>query len=353
MEIRDLAQVYEKKSDDELIQLGVSSQQLTREAQAALTIELARRRIDAAQFLRPSENVEETIIGRRLTSGTFSAAPLPTAEFVAEVYRVYRNHLWLFTKLAAPAVVLGYAAAVARRNELREIAARLPRGFELTNHKADMLEMWLLSLGGYLVIWLGFSFSFGAICSATDQIATGNIPSVLTCFSDIRRRIGSFLHLSLLLSLLFFVLMGVSVLIMTGVFSILHQVHYHLGSLAIQIVSFGIGGLAMLVFSRFGLAVPALILGHCTVGQAVFRSDELSEGKWTILAVLLSKSLLGGYVAAMLPFWLTAWLWTYVQFPRWFPELASITAVSFVEPFMFIGLALLYLRTSMPRSALT
>jgi hypothetical protein len=353
MEIRDIAQVYEKKSDDELIQLGMSSQELTREAQAALTIELARRRIDAAQFLRPSENVEETTIGRPLSSGTFSAAPLPTAEFIAEVYRVYRNHLWLFTKLAAPAVALGYAAAVARRNELREIAARLPRGFELTHYKTELVEMWLVSLSAYLVIWLGFSFSFGAVCSATDQITTGSIPSVLTCFSDVRSRIGSFLRLSLLLSLLFFVVMGVAILIMMGVFSILHQVHYHLGSWAIQILSFGISGLATLVFSRLGLAVPALILGHCRVGQAVFRSDELSEGKWAILAVLLSKSLLGGYVAAMLPFWLTAWLWTYVQLPRWFPEFASITAVSFVEPFMFIGFALLYLKTSMPRSALT
>jgi hypothetical protein len=334
MQTYDLAQVYENKSDQELILLGMSSEQLTPEAQAALTVELARRRIDASQ-LNPSGRNEERAIRQPTAGETLCGTSLPAAEFIAEVYRVYRDHLWLFARLAAPAVVLGYAAAVARRNELREIAARLPRGFEITNHKTDMIEMWLVSLGGYLVIWLGFSFSFGTICSA------------------VRNRISSFLRLSLLLLLLFFVVMGVAALIMAGVFSILRQVHYHLGSLAIQLLSFGTAGLAMLVFSRFALAIPVLILGNSRAGKAIFRSDELSEGKWTILAVLLSKSLIGGYVAAMFPFWLAGWLWAYVRLPRWFPELASITAVSFVEPFMFVGLALLYLKTSMPRAAST
>jgi len=60
-------------------------------------------------------------------------------------------------------------------------------------------------------------------------------------------------------------------------------------------------GIALLVFSRFALAMPALILGDYPVGKAIFRSDELTERKWLVLAVLLLKSLVGGYIAGMLP----------------------------------------------------
>jgi hypothetical protein len=69
----------------------------------------------------------------------------------------------------------------------------------------------------------------------------------------------------------------------------------------------------LLVFSRFGLAVPALVLDDRSVSQAMFRSDELTEGKWLILAILLVKSLIGGYVAGMIPFWLPRWAWPYIQ----------------------------------------
>jgi hypothetical protein len=41
--------------------------------------------------------------------------------------------------------------------------------------------------------------------------------------------------------------------------------------------------------SRFGLAIPALILDDYRVGQSMFRSDELTERKWLILAALVGK----------------------------------------------------------------
>jgi len=103
------------------------------------------------------------------------------------------------------------------------------------------------------------------------------------------------------------------------------------------------------MLSRFGLAIPALVLDNYRVGQAMFRSDELTEGKWLTLAVLLSKSLIGGYVAGMLPFWLASWIQTSIVLPAWFRWVltaASIAGVTVVEPTMFIGFVLLYLRMS-------
>jgi hypothetical protein len=83
----------------------------------------------------------------------------------------------------------------------------------------------------------------------------------------------------------------------------------------------------------------------------MFRSDELTEGEWLILAILLAKSLIGGYIAGMFPFWLAGWIWAYVRLPWRFLAVASISAVTVVEPFMFIGFALLYIRMAALSSA--
>ena len=82
----------------------------------------------------------------------------------------------------------------------------------------------------------------------------------------------------------------------------------------------------------------------------MFRSDELTEGKWLTLAILLAKSLIGAYIAGMFPFWLAGWIWAYVRLPRQFLAVVSIAGVTAVEPFMFIGFALLYVRMSVSSS---
>ena len=127
-------------------------------------------------------------------------------------------------------------------------------------------------------------------------------------------------------------------------FWILHQRRMHPSIFTTQSVSFLCVGFSLLVLSRFGLALPALILDNCRIGQAMFRSDELTEGKWLTLAILLAKSLIGGYIAGMFPFWLAGLIWAYVRLPRQFLSVMSIAGVTVVEPFMFIGFALLYVR---------
>src|SRR5207247_3410246 len=101
--------------------------------------------------------------------------------------------------------------------------------------------------------------------------------------------------------------------------------------------------------------MPAIILDDYTVANALFRSDELTEGKWLTLAVLLFKCIVVGYVAALWPFWLAQWIPNTISLPAWFPWflwIASVMAVAFVEPVMFIGFALLYIRESGLSSAL-
>jgi hypothetical protein len=56
----------------------------------------------------------------------------------------------------------------------------------------------------------------------------------------------------------------------------------------------------------------------------------------------------------MLPFWLARWIPANVTLPWWFGwslTIASVCAVTVIEPVMFIGFALLYLKTSEQSSA--
>jgi hypothetical protein len=96
--------------------------------------------------------------------------------------------------------------------------------------------------------------------------------------------------------------------------------------------------------------VPALILDNYGLKDALRRSAQLTRGKWAILAALLFKSVAGGYIAGMLPFWLARFIPAAVQLPSWFGWFliaASVALVSIVEPLMFIGFALIYLKTSL------
>lgn len=64
---------------------------------------------------------------------------------------------------------------------------------------------------------------------------------------------------------------------------------------------------------------------------------------------LLLKSLVGGYIAGMLPFWLARWIPADVNLPSWFQWVlagVSVAAVSVVEPILFIGFTMLYLKTT-------
>ncbi len=242
-----------------------------------------------------------------------------------EVLRVYRDQFWFFIKLVAPAVVVGYIAVRIGLNEGREIAHQLLRVpiSEILRHRIEFVEIWLADWAGYLVSWMAFSFSFGAICFAVDEIKTGVTPSVTGSFGAIGHRLGSFLRLSLLLFFMILAAAGVGGLLLDGVLRMLRQGHVHLDRFGIFVLTFGLSCLALLVMSRFGLAIPALLLDDYPVGQAMFRSDELTEGKWLTLAALLAKSLIGGYVAGMFPFWMASFIPADVQLPSWFPSLLS------------------------------
>lgn len=350
MQIPDFAQLYQAKTDEELVELAASLEQLTTEARFALQGELSRRRISIHNDCSESpNNGGKQVSVKSATAGLRETEWQGVGNFVAEVVRTYHSEFWLYFRITAPAVTISTIAIITARKEVRGIWRHLPRGVEMLAHHTEFLEMWLINLSAWLVSWMAFSFVFGAICIALDESLTGFTPSAWSSFLSIRERLGTFLRVCLLLFVLALVTEAASGLLGTGVFWGFHQLHVHPTSFLIAVVSYGTAAFAFLVLSRFVLAIPAVILDDCRVGRAMLRSDELTQGKWLALAALLAKSLIGGYVAGMCPFWLASLVRVTEPLPSWFPWMltaASVILVSVVEPTMFIGFALLYLKMS-------
>src|SRR6266571_1939764 len=230
MQMPDLAKAYQTKTDEELLQLASDSERLTPEAHAILRSELAVRRIDVPKHLTAQEESDQGRSEQPRTRGTpFIRDSHAVREFVAEVVHVYHGQFWLFIKLIAPAVVVSYIAVVMARNEVREIERHLPRGVEVLKHETEILEIGLLNLAGYLVSWIGFCFSFGAICSAVQRIEAGAVPAVSDCFSAVRERMGArscaFVYFC---SGLLLLAEAAAVLLSQGVFWVLHYRQLHL-----------------------------------------------------------------------------------------------------------------------------
>jgi hypothetical protein len=353
MQIQDFVKAYQAKSDEELIQLAGAPDQLAAEARLALEGEISRRAIkiadhsDVSQHDGNGRGARRSIPSERSQTGDGENEGV--LDFVAEVLRTYHSHFWLFFKITAPGVIITTFAIISARNEVREISRHLPRGIGLLEHKTEFLKIGLINYSAWILSWIVFSFVFGATCVALEETVAGFTASAWRSFLNIRERLGPFLRLSLLLLVLFVVTEAASALLGTGAFWVLHQWPIRSTGLLIRAVSYVLAGLVLLFVSRFLLAVPAVILDDCRVGQALLRSDKLTEGKWLTLAALLAKSLIGGYVAAKCPFWLASFAHVTAPLPSWFPwilTIASMIAVNVVEPTMFVGFALLYLKMS-------
>ena len=364
MQIADFVRVYQTKSDEELIQFAISPEQLTSEARLALQGELSRRSISITDNSEVSEvsqhdgdghDVRIPIPSGRLRLQMRDVQDKAVGDFVAEVLRTYRNHFWLFFKITSPAVLISTIAIITARSEVREISLHLPRGYGLLAHRTEILEMELIGYVPWIVTWIAFCFVFGATCIAMEESEGGFTPSALRSFLNIRDRLRPFLRLCLLLMVLMLVVDGAApVLLANGALWVSHQLRVRIADLLIWGLSYGLAGLGLLVMSRFFLAIPAVILDDCSVGQAMFRSDKLTQGKWLTLATLLAKSVIGGYIAANCPFWAASFIHVVVPLPWWFPwvlTIASIICVTVVEPTMFVGFALLYLKMAVPDAA--
>lgn len=349
MDFQSLAILYASKTDEELLHLAAELDQLTMEAQSALRGEMARRGLSfeaVTRLVAPGSRVEVPIATSKPPINPPTA--LPIGAFFEHVFRIYRQHLWTFVAFTFLAVLIGSAAVIVTQQQVRQIAQDATSPWWATLN-TTFLEIILTSASGWVLSWIASCFAFACICSTIRQAEHANRPSMAAAVQNLFRKFRHFLSISLILLCVF-----VFCEFLTGfvALAIVWRLYVRLlgySFVALWTTSYLTASIGALVTSRFALALPAVVIDDFGIGQSLFRSDELTEKRWLILGILLTKSILGGYVAAKLPFWVSFRLLPVgTQLPPWFPWLltgASIVAVSYVEPIIFIGFALLYEKT--------
>jgi hypothetical protein len=348
VQLQDYASSYQSKTDEELRLLASDLEDLIPEARLALEGELSRRKITVPGNLTSDSDDK----GTTSESGPELIGPPQSAgRFVGEVLDLYQSHFWFFFKLTLPAVAVSWALLYFRTQELNAMSRQILRDYGHFNHSLEILEALLLGLAQWMATWMIFSYLFGALSAATREVESGASPCVSDSLNAVRARIGPFLRISLLLFGIAAALMSAAGVVDAGLLWVSSRLPIR--GFLMTTALYAVEAIALLVLSRFGLAIPAVILDGCGVAKSVFRSDELTEGQWSILAALLAKSVIGGYIAGMSPFWLAR----FVAFPlpgwfHWVLIALSIAAVSAVEPVLFIGFALLYIRMSAAQTAL-
>jgi hypothetical protein len=340
----ELVHTYQEKTDEELFQLLAEAHSLTLEAYSALVNEVASRGIDARQVTDAKS--------QSALSHAWRAMPLKlqsVGAFGQDILMVYHNQFWLFLKLMTPAVVVGYIAVTLGRSQANGMMRGIVPGSEVHTHIFLVFVAALVRIGSYLVSWVCSCWSFAAICNVIFRARTGSNSSFSESFFSIRDRTGTFLRVSCLLFVVFGVSMAAASMGSVGIVWALRHYHAHPTHLQFQVISWTCAGLALLMLSRFGLAIPVVVLEDCTMAQSMFRSNELTQGKWLMLTILTGKFLVGGYVAAMSPYWVVAIIPVTLGLPSWFGNilsLASVFNVSLIELFLFIGFTLMYLQSS-------
>jgi hypothetical protein len=247
-----------------------------------------------------------------------------------------------------PAAIFGYFAMYLCTARANEIGSTLPRGLAILEHKAELMEMSAFRFSGFVADWMLYCFAFGAMTVAVRQLADGEHAEVEKCFQRVRERLLPFLSLSLLLWVITWLACGLSLGVFTFL-SIRFPVPFRWMSYNRLLTGFAIMFPGMLIASRFGLAIPALILERCSIKKSFFRSDELTEGCWTILAILLLESVFGSLLVMEIPQWLFAVAFSHGFAPWWMSWVTLVIGVVLgvlLQPHLLVGFALLHVRRS-------
>lgn len=275
------------------------------------------------------------------------ASPPPTLAFVRQVASVYHQNAWLFLKILLPAALFGWLVLTVSYQQAVEIQRHLPHGPEILHHQRELSEMWLFRWSGFAIDWLLYCFVFAAICVAVDKLERGKPVLAEDCFRPVRDRMASFLRLSGVLFLLVPICVIAAIDVSVALLSASPQTFRHMSRDQIYIASMLAFALPFWPASRFGLAIPGLVLGAKSVFQSLEQSWRVTRGCWAILGLLLLESMGGSYLGYMLPQW--AWRIAYQHGVRSMPLWWAESAAGFVlgvllQPHMLVGFGLLYVR---------
>jgi len=273
----------------------------------------------------------------------------PAIPFIRDVANLYHRNAWLFLKILLPAACFGWLIITLSWQQATDIQRQLPHGPELEHHERELLEIVFFRWFGFAVDWILYCFAFAATCVAVSKLAKDEQARADDCFGPVREKMGGFLRLTIALGLCVF---GSLAAAFTFLAVIVITSHYRISALnrdQIAVLTTSVIGMFFWGVSRFGLAMPGLILNGEGVWNAFRRSWRLTAGCWSILGLLLLESVGGALLAYKAPIWIlhlayshrlaSTWMW-------WAASLVGFALGLLLQPHMPVGFALLYLRRS-------
>lgn len=339
-----LTNAYLAKTDEELLQLAGQQDQLTPEALAALQGELTRRHLSVTEAAPQTNDVpqleEEAPPQQLLISVT---KPHRIAGFIADVVHLYRRKFGLFLAVTAPGVIAGTMLVEEMQHV---ITPYLFRNDAWTRGQAGWLEIVLVFLVGYCLSFLLLFSPYPAICFAVDRINRGAEVSALNCLAILGRAFRPLFGFGMLAYLVILTVGVVTGFLDHQIYQALERHHLLLSPHLTLAIASATSIPGILVLSRFVLAVPAIVIDKHEIGAAVFRSDELTEGRWLTLAALLLKNSVMLAVPGAAIYGALLWISGNDAIDEWMMRVCLVPVLIVVEPMFYVGLALLYLQTS-------
>ena len=271
----------------------------------------------------------------------------PALAFLQDVLVAYHAHFWLFVKLVVPAAIFGYSAVIFFGARARDIISPLPLGPEILQHRMEILAAGFLRSFGFLVSWVLYCFAFAGTCIAVREIERGVVSSSEQALQVVRERLLPFLRISFVLFLLMVVAILLVIITSIALLGLAWKFGWRPSGYGWQIGFVVIALPFLLALSRFGLAMPAVVLGDYRISDSLFFADALTSGKLAALLGLLLESVVGSYLAAVGPFWIAGCLLHGRALPAWGPWVLWVIAWVggvLLQPTLFVGLALLYVR---------
>jgi hypothetical protein len=277
--------------------------------------------------------------------------PLTLPELLDRSFSTYKQHLWLFVGIMAMPAAIAMLYGIAM--QLLQFSA----GVGATPGKAPSPEQILRFIGPaivgvfvFLAVYMSaYAFALGATTIAVAHIYNQQAVTVGRAYREVRRH-GWRLILLLVFGSLRLLGIVLGIMIVFGIVGALSALISPILSGLVVVVAFvGSAAATIYVMTRYGVAVPAVVLEGRTAGQALGRSVELTEDHRGRVFLLLLCAIVITYATAVLfqaPFMVGAFVagpgtTTALVFTLTGAVLGALGGM-FSGPLMIIGLSMIY-----------
>ncbi|MEO5818985.1 MAG: hypothetical protein ABIT71_00650 [Vicinamibacteraceae bacterium] len=236
--------------------------------------------------------------------------PLTVSEFLDRTFAIYRHRFLLFVGLMAPQAVLSLIVALIWGWTAASL--RTPQDFQFERIVGLVIGVGVGAVAFTIVHWILYVLGVGATTAAVSDLYGRMTPDVGSAFSAAKRKLGSLLWLTFLMSvrvagvmLACLAIPGV-VLGLAGGVSLLDASNQPLiGGLAVVgvlllVLGLTVGvGIALFMGLRYAVAIPAVVLEPIGGREAIRRSIGLMRGLFARAFLLMICAAFIAWAAAV------------------------------------------------------